>query len=59
MRGGVRPGPVGHPAICLDLDDRRGDAATGEGGAEQSMRRFDRVDRKLVSAHRTDSARGS
>ncbi len=59
VRRGVRPWSVGHPAVRLYLDDRRADAATGQGGAEESMRRFDRVDRELVRAHRTDSARVS
>jgi hypothetical protein len=34
MGGGIRPRTVGHPAIGLYFDDRGGDPATGEGGAE-------------------------
>ena len=57
VRRGVWPWPIGHPAVGLYLDNRGVDAATEKGGAEESTRRFDGIDRKLVSAHPTDSAR--
>ncbi len=52
VRGGVWPGPVGNPAVGLYLDDDGAHAAAGEGGAEQSVRGRDRVDRQLFRAHR-------
>ncbi len=56
VRGGIWPGTVGNPAVRLHLDDDGAHAASGEAGAEHTMRGRDRVNRQLFRVHRTDSA---
>jgi hypothetical protein len=53
---GVRPGPVRHSAVRLDLDYDCTNVSPDEGGTQESMRSRNWVNQQLFCAHPIDTA---